>query len=674
MSVPPQSDAFSRLELRHLQQWCEATPLIALIAGDTEARITYFNAGAERMLGYGAEEMVGLATLFKLCPQDEVLAFQARMRSEPGMDTHPIEFLNQYFAQPSAGPVRTLVRKDGRHLPVAVTVTSLRDGEGSLTGLLVAVTVQPEAQMVLCERRQMEAEPQRAREFFGEFMAHFPGYAYLTDEQHHIVYINREKGADASLVLPGHWTGFTVTELFGPVIGAKHEAWERRVLDSRAVVNEVLDYRFQDDSLHYFLLTLFPAALPRGERLVGCLAMDITPQKRLEQELSDARWRAERATAAKSDFLANMSHEIRTPLNGILGMLELFEADQLPTESQHQLQIIRESTDALLTLVNDILDFSRIEAGKLNLESADFNLQEVIESVLAIFRGRACQKGLALSLEVPTELPLLHGDGGRLRQILLNLLNNAIKFTAAGEIRLSAQVQDDVMGRKLLALRLQDSGIGISPEALSRLFQPFSPLEASTTRHYGGAGLGLVISRQLAELMGGEIGVESRLGQGSTFWVRIPFKSAQFTPEVSELRASEPQMLAVGQPLDVLVVDDTPTNLLVASKTLERLGHHVTVAESGERALTLLAAQHFDLIFMDCHMPDLDGQETTQRLREREQAQHLPHHIVIAMTASALPEEEARCYAAGMDDFLAKPCRLQALAQIIERWRVHLPH
>jgi len=395
---------------------------------------------------------------------------------------------------------------------------------------------------------------------------------------------------------------------------------------------------------------------------------------RLSAQIDTIRAERERADAAsrvKSQFLANVSHEIRTPMNGVLGMLQLLERTHLDSDQQEYVSTIRASGDGLLTLINDLLDYSKIEAGRLDLEEMAFDVTQTVQSVVRLLRPAATERGLRLVCRIADEVPTsVLGDPGRLRQVLTNLLGNALKFTRAGCVDLNLGWVREKGDRIAVRFEVRDTGIGIRPEHLGKLFEPFHQGDASTTRKFGGTGLGLSISRRLVELMGGDLEVESEVGEGTVFKFEVLFRRADPAAVVGPVEETPARHeaeieLAKRLPARILLAEDNLINRKVAVKILERFGYDVEIAENGKQAVDRVANQSFDLVLMDMQMPEMDGLEATRKIRASD-AQPRPR--IVALTANASTEDRDACAAAGMDDFLSKPFTVHALVQCIERW------
>ena len=397
----------------------------------------------------------------------------------------------------------------------------------------------------------------------------------------------------------------------------------------------------------------------------------VEAQTRLEalnRELAVARDAAEQGARARSDFLAVMSHEVRTPMNAVIGMTSLMLDTALTEEQRGFVETIRASGESLLTLLNDALDYSKIEAGRVELETLTFDPSDEVRQVVDLMRGAAHGRGNVLRVVIDPDLPAaLKSDPGRIRQVLLNLVSNAVKFTRDGvvEVRVSAARED---ARTWLRVDVIDTGIGIAAEALPRLFQPFTQADASTTRRFGGTGLGLAISRRIAALLGGDVSVVSEPGHGSTFTLRVPV-----TPVASSGEQARPMRATLrgsAQRLRVLVAEDNAVNQKVIALMLERMAHRVDVVGNGAEAIEALARAPYDVVLMDVQMPELDGVTAVQRIRASEHGGRTP---VIALTANADGDEERRCLEAGMDDFLAKPVRREVLEATLSRLATRPP-
>jgi signal transduction histidine kinase/CheY-like chemotaxis protein len=383
----------------------------------------------------------------------------------------------------------------------------------------------------------------------------------------------------------------------------------------------------------------------------------------LNEELTSTRDKAVEASRLKSQFVANISHEIRTPITAVLGMIGLLREAPRDEKDADLLKMLDESARSLLTVINDILDFSKIEAGMLMIQSIDFNTKTLAREVSELRAGHAKEKGLDLIVEVEPDADLtVHGDPYRVRQVLLNLIGNAIKFTAAGSVLLKVQREDDNM----IGFYVKDTGIGIPEDARARLFQPFSQADGATTRRFGGTGLGLSISRRLVELMGGTIDFRSEPDSGSEFWFTIPFTAAT-TEAIGAIQPALPPVIAGGAHAGrrILVAEDSPVLQRIVMHQLKSLHYDVTLAKNGREAVEAIQTGAFDLVLMDWQMPELDGIQATREIRRMAQGASIP---IVAMTANAMEGDRISCLEAGMNDYISKPFTLDELQKTIGHW------
>ena len=528
----------------------------------------------------------------------------------------------------------------------------------------------------ITERMQAEAALRASEQRFRLLFQHSPDGIVLIDPYHPQVSWPIVECNDTFCAM----NGYAAAELIGQTIDVLHptpgdleerSAYLARLRREGSIHVETLHRR--RDGTHLYIESLSSLVTIGGRELVLGIDRDVTRRKQAEAALAEARDQALEASRLKSEFLATVSHEIRTPMNGVIGMTELLLDTSLDDEQREFAQTINDSAQALLTIINDILDYSKIEAGKLILDRAELAVGEVLGSIGSLLGARARARGLELEISIDPSVPSrVRGDAGRLRQILLNLVGNAVKFTERGGIAIRVAC---VQSSALVTLRFEvtDTGIGIPEAALRQLFQPFSQADGSVTRRYGGTGLGLAISKRLAELMGGAIGCESAVGQGSTFWFTAQFGAVAAALQPETFHTPEPPTLeshatatARGR---ILLVEDHPVNQQLALRQIAKLGYAADVVVNGREAVEVIAraADDYQLVLMDCHMPVMDGFAASRGIRKLEQTRggRIP---IVAMTASALQSDRDACVAAGMDDFLSKPVRQNELRTTIARW------
>ena len=638
----------------------------SIIATDERGIIQLFNVGAERMLGYTAVEVMNKITPADISDPREVITRAKALSIELATTITPGFEALVFKASRRIEDIYelTYIRKDGSRFPAVVSVTALRDEHDAIIGYLLIGTDNTARKLVEAEQQKLD-QRLRDQQFYTRSLIESHIDALMTTDPVGIITdVNRQMEA---------LTGCTRDELIGAPFKSYFTDPERAEAAIKLVLSEkkVTDYELtacnrdgKQTVVSYNATTFYD----RGRTLQGVFAAarDVTERKRVEAELQQAKAIAESASQTKSDFLASMSHEIRTPMNAIVGIADLLAKTPLSPEQRNYVQIFRRAGDNLLHLVNDILDLSKVEASQLELERTGFSLKDLLEKVREMVVVPADEKGLALVCEIAPDVPTdLVGDPTRLRQVLLNLLGNAIKFTEAGEValRITPDVDSSVAGA--LRFTISDTGIGIPDEQLGAVFERFTQADSSTTRKYGGSGLGLTISRRLVELMGGRIWVESSVGKGSVFTFVVPLEiwvgSTRRMPVPVGTGAEAP---LAG--LRILLVEDSPDNRTITLAYLRDTPYRVEVAEDGAVAYEKFTAGHYDLVLMDRQMPVMDGLTATRAIRAWEQANHRPPTPIVALTAAALKGDQEKCVAAGCTAYLTKPIKQEVLLQAIK--------
>jgi len=616
---------------------------------------------------------------------------------------YPEAFLKrvlELYADQDASDQCEVELKDGRTLERYTT--SLRNEDGKYLArawFFRDITQRKQAEADLVQAREAaEAANRRLssqhsildreRKILRSFIDNVPDLMYVKDTESRFVLANSALARLFGVEKPEDLLGRIDFDFFPGEFAMGFYEDEQRIIrtgqpmfDCEETVGELAT-----NEISYILTTKVPVFDTEGKVTgVAGIGRNITERKKSEDALRDSNRQLQEATAranelaleaaaanrAKSRFLANMSHEIRTPMNGVIGMNQLLLETELTVEQRRYVEVAQSSGRTLLALIDDILDLSKIEAGKIFLEKRSFNLNHTVEEVVQPLRVQATAKGLRLDARISSGVPgFLGGDAHRLRQVLTNLVANAIKFTDSGGITLDAELENSAERAVMVRFSIADTGIGIRPDQIQTLFSAFVQADASTTRKYGGTGLGLAISKQLVEMMEGSIGVTSREGEGSTFWFtavfdRTPCGEQYSVGEQRENRSTAPGALRhVGHGERVLVAEDNFTNREVILAQLTKLGYNGEAVTNGAEAVEAVERGGFKLVLMDCAMPVMDGYEATHRIRESIQ----PQIPIIALTASAMPPDRERCLSEGMDDYLAKPVELLQLAGVLTKW------
>lgn len=604
---------------------------------DSVGRVRTWNSGAARIKGYQAAEIIGQNFSVFFTEAD-------RTAGEPARE---IEIALRDGVWSGEG---WRIRKDGSRFWAAATLAAVHNSAGDIIGLAKST-------QNLTERTEDEEQRQIVVEAA-------PNGILVVDEQETITLANT-----AVEKIFGYARGGLLGKPFEILVPEARRRGQvalhtdcvtEMTARSMAVGLDLMGLR-ADGAEIPIEVELSPVQTPRG-RIGVATVIDITTRRAAERALRDAKDAAEDANRSKSTFLASMSHEIRTPMNGILGFADLLLDSELTKEQQHLARLIKDSSKSLLNIINDILDISKIEAGKLELERIPMSPLTLVDGALSIIRSDALSKGLRLQSNIASDLPAwLEGDPTRLRQILLNLLGNAVKFTATGSITLALSVEPE-SGRTRLRFAVTDTGRGVPADRQHLLFQNFSQVDQSITRRFGGTGLGLAICKRLVEAMGGAIGTDSEPGRGSTFWFTIALIETSAPADVAHAAA-----MAATVSARLLVAEDIEMNQLVVEGFLKAAGHQVTLVYDGAAAVEALQESDYDLVLMDMKMPVMDGLAATKAIRcLGERVRNIP---IIALTANAMPDEVARCRAAGMNDHLAKPIDRGALLAAIAKWQ-----
>ncbi len=673
------------------------------IATDANGVIQIFNVGAERMLGYTAAEVMNEITPADISDPQELIARAKALSVELGTPITPGFEALVFKASRGIEDIYelTYIRKDGSRFPAVVSVTALRDEQNSIIGYLLIGTDNTARKRVEADQKQLD-QRLRDQQFYTRSLIESNIDALMTTDPSGIITdVNKQMEA---------LTGCTRDELIGAPFKSYFtdpelaEAGIKLVLSKKKVTSYELTARARDGKetvVSYNATTFYD----RDRRLQGVFAAarDVTERKRLDQvlreknvELENARSVAEKANQAKSDFLARMSHEIRTPMNAIIGMADLLWETGLASEQREYVRIFRKAGSQLLDLINDILDLSKVESGHLVLESTDFDLGEVLDKTLEIMAVRAREKKLELALRIAPEVPnALVGDPVRLRQVLINLIGNAIKFTEQGEVTVRVECDPEATAAGALRFAVCDTGIGIPEETLELIFAPYTQVDTSTTRKFGGSGLGLAISREIVELMRGRIWVESSFGTGSRFYFTARFATeseadghAQGLPELqnqqqagpaadaeaeSAMPAATPESPGL-QGLRILLAEDSQDNVLLIQSYLKASGCSLDLACNGEVAVQMCISGTYDIVLMDVQMPVMDGYAATRKIRQWEVENGAGSVPILALTAHALPEQVHKSLDAGCTAHLTKPIRRATLVYAIEEYAMGRAH
>ena len=645
--VTERKSAMEQLQAKHREylDLFERIPDPVMVFDRETRRFIAWNASALRTYGYSAAQFARMYPP-DLHPEEERELVAGRMlvpgAHPPGIHTH--------------------VSSEGRRLTVEIQSDEVVfEGHASRLYMIRDIT-----ERIRTERRMKESERR-----LQTLMSNLPGMAYraINDAGRTMLFVS-----DGCLEL----TGYSASDL----LRAATLSYTRLILpeDAGGVAEKIyaamvrrepfrLEYRIRRaDGQHVWVWDSgHGVTSDSGEMLcIEGLIIDITERKHAEAMLEQARLASDTANRAKDEFLANMSHEIRTPMNGILGLASLALSTETDRQRDQYLKLLKGSAEGLMTILNDVLDLSKLEAGHMSLEHNAFSVADCVRSASDSLGALAHNKNLEMHCSIAPEIPSrVVGDPVRLRQVLLNLIANAIKFTESGWVHVAADLAQNCEGRVRFTVR--DTGIGIAEDLQSVIFEPFRQADSSMSRKYGGTGLGLAITNRLVKLMGGQIYLESHLGLGSTFAVEIPFGQA---PEEKTFARAGLDAPSASRSLSVLVAEDNPVNQLVARRLLEKLGHRVTVAGDGRKALEAIQREHFDMVLMDIQMPELDGAEATMRLRacEQQTGEHLP---IIALTAHAMKGDAEKLRSCGMDGYLSKPISLADLARVIDEVVFH---